>query len=325
MILLDLTKQELQEFFVQNLDAKKFVADQVFAWLNKGATFDQMTNVSLALRQKLSQIAIDQPIKIVQTLTSKIDGTQKFLYQLHDGNIIEGVLMQYKYGNTLCVSTQVGCRMGCKFCASTIGGLVRNLSAGEILGQVVAVNALGKGERFVTNVVLMGSGEPLDNYDNVIKFLRLVGHEKGLNIGYRHISLSTCGIVTGIEKLAKTLGTDTHTQLAAKIEKFCGNGADVLKGAHRFVPCDFVRTRGAFNACSAFFIGRIHRHDIETTEWHDSFECLEVGVDGGEPFAEIVEFDCFLHGCFCHNFYRPYVDFITIYNYTPRFEKVKSF
>ena len=152
MILLDLNKQQLQEFLQENLGVKKFVADQVFTWLNKGASFDQMTNVSLATRQKLAEIAIDKPIKIIQTLTSKIDGTQKFLYQLHDGNIIEGVLMQYKYGNTLCVSTQVGCRMGCKFCASTIGGLVRNLTAGEILGQVVEVNALGKGERFVTKI-----------------------------------------------------------------------------------------------------------------------------------------------------------------------------
>lgn len=202
MILLDLNKQELQEFLQQNLGVKKFVADQVFSWLNKGASFDQMTNVALATRQKLNQIAIDKPIKIIQTLTSKIDGTQKFLYQLHDGNVIEGVLMQYKYGNTLCVSTQVGCRMGCKFCASTIGGLVRNLTAGEILGQVVEVNALGKGERFVTNVVLMGSGEPLDNYDNVTKFLTLLSSPDGLNVSQRNVSLSTCGLAPQMMQLA---------------------------------------------------------------------------------------------------------------------------
>lgn len=202
MILLDLNKQQLQEFLQENLRVKKFVADQVFAWLNKGASFDQMTNVSLSTRQKLSQIAIDKPVKIIETLTSKIDGTQKFLYQLHDGNVIEGVLMQYKYGNTLCVSTQVGCRMGCKFCASTIGGLVRNLTAGEILGQVVEVNALGKGERFVTNVVLMGSGEPLDNYDNVTKFLSLLSSPDGLNVSQRNVSLSTCGLAPQIKQLA---------------------------------------------------------------------------------------------------------------------------
>ena len=202
MILLDLNKQELQEFLQQNLGVKKFVADQVFSWLNKGASFDQMTNVALATRQKLKEIAIDKPIKIIQTLTSKIDGTQKFLYQLHDGNVIEGVLMQYKYGNTLCVSTQVGCRMGCKFCASTIGGLVRNLTAGEILGQVVEVNALGKGERFVTNVVLMGSGEPLDNYENVTKFLTLLSSPDGLNVSQRNVSLSTCGLAPQMMQLA---------------------------------------------------------------------------------------------------------------------------
>ncbi|MBR2975155.1 MAG: 23S rRNA (adenine(2503)-C(2))-methyltransferase RlmN [Clostridia bacterium] len=202
MILLDLNKQQLQAYLQETLNVKRFVADQVFAWLNKGASFDQMTNVSLSTRQQLKQIAIDKPVKIVQTLTSKIDGTQKFLYQLHDGNVIEGVLMQYKYGNTLCVSTQVGCRMGCKFCASTIGGLVRNLTAGEILGQVVEVNALGKGERFVTNVVLMGSGEPLDNYDNVTKFLTLLSSPDGLNVSQRNVSLSTCGLVPQITQLA---------------------------------------------------------------------------------------------------------------------------
>ncbi|MEG2159489.1 MAG: 23S rRNA (adenine(2503)-C(2))-methyltransferase RlmN, partial [Clostridia bacterium] len=138
--------------------------------------------------------------------TSAIDGTIKLLYRLHDGNLIEGVLMNYKYGNTLCVSTQVGCRMGCKFCASTLGGLVRNLSAGEILGQVVAVNRYLGGDlenRKITNIVLMGSGEPLDNFDNVIKFLYLVNDVSGLNISMRNISLSTCGIAPKIDELAK--------------------------------------------------------------------------------------------------------------------------
>ena len=200
--LLDLNKQQLQDFLQQNLSVKKFVATQVFDWLNKGVKFDEMTNVSLEIRGKLKQIAYAQSVEIIQTFTSQIDGTQKFLYKLHDGNVIEGVLMKYKYGNTLCVSTQVGCRMGCKFCASTLGGLVRNLSAGEILGQVVAVNALGKGERYVTNVVLMGSGEPLDNFDNVTKFLDLLSSPDGLNVSQRNVSLSTCGLVPEITALA---------------------------------------------------------------------------------------------------------------------------
>ena len=146
----------------------------------------------------------DEPVKIIQTFTSA-DGTEKYLFSLADGNVIEGVLMKYKYGNTQCVSTQVGCRMGCKFCASTLGGLVRNLTSGEILCQILTVNALCGGNaktRTVTNVVLMGSGEPLDNYDNTVSFLKNVTAPDGINISARNISLSTCGIVPKIYALA---------------------------------------------------------------------------------------------------------------------------
>lgn len=205
MILLqDWDKSELTQYIVDNCNAKPFVGGQLFAWLNKGADFDKMTNINKNLKEQLSKDCLAQSVNIIKTFTSNIDGTQKLLYQLHDGNIIEGVLMKYKYGNTLCVSTQVGCRMGCKFCASTIGGLVRNLTAGEILGQVVAVNALGadSNSRYITNIVLMGSGEPLDNYDNVVKFLTLVSSAEGLNISCRNISLSTCGLVDKMMLLA---------------------------------------------------------------------------------------------------------------------------
>ena len=202
-VLQDFSKTELVEFLTTRFNVKRFVADNVFTWLNKGADFDEMTNVSKEFRSKLAESCVAQSVKIIETRESKLDGTKKFLYRLFDGNVIEGVLMNYKYGNTLCVSTQVGCRMGCKFCASTLGGLVRNLSVGEILGQVVAVNALGDGkERFVTNLVLMGSGEPLDNYDNVAKFLRLVSSEEGLNVSQRNVSLSTCGVVPNMRRLA---------------------------------------------------------------------------------------------------------------------------
>ena len=140
MILLqDYNLQELTDYLTANYNVKPFVAKQIFGWLNKSVDFDGMTNVSKSLREQLKQNCVAVSAKIVQTLTSKIDGTQKFLFELYDGNVIEGVLMKYKYGNTLCVSSQVGCRMGCKFCASTLGGLVRNLSAGEILGQVLSV------------------------------------------------------------------------------------------------------------------------------------------------------------------------------------------
>ena len=204
MILLqDMSLTELTDYLTANYEVKPFVAKQIFEWLTKSVDFDGMTNVAKSLRERLKVNCVAVSAKIVQTLTSAIDGTQKFLFELYDGNVIEGVLMKYKYGNTLCVSSQVGCRMGCKFCASTLGGLVRNLSAGEIIGQVLSVNALGEGkDRHVTNVVLMGSGEPLDNFDNVTKFLQLVTDPQGINISERNISLSTCGIVPNILKLA---------------------------------------------------------------------------------------------------------------------------
>ena len=203
IILQDMSLTELTDYLTANYNVKPYVAKQIFEWLVKSVDFDGMTNVAKSLREQLKQNCVAVSAKIVQTLTSQIDGTQKFLFELYDGNGIEGVLMQYKYGNTLCVSTQVGCRMGCKFCASTLGGLIRNLSAGEILGQVLSVNALGTGkERHVTNIVLMGSGEPLDNFDNVAKFLQLVTDPQGINISERNISLSTCGIVPNIRKLA---------------------------------------------------------------------------------------------------------------------------
>ena len=186
-----------------SLGEKKFRAKQAYDGIMRGKKISEI-NLSATLRQKLLEEYEDEPIKIIETLTSA-DGTEKYLFRLADGNIIEGVFMRYKYGNTQCVSTQVGCRMGCKFCASTLGGLVRNLTAGEILAQVLAVNSLHGGtaeKRAVTNLVLMGSGEPLDNYDNVIKFLRNVTAEGGINISARNISLSTCGLVPKIYSLA---------------------------------------------------------------------------------------------------------------------------
>lgn len=202
-ILNDFTIDELTEFITANFHVKPYVAKQLFSWLIKGADFDAMTNLSKSFRQQLKDFdCVAVSAKIVKTLSSA-DGTQKFLFELYDGNVVEGVLMRYKYGNTLCVSSQVGCRMGCKFCASTLGGLVRNLSAGEILGEVLSVNALGDGSsRHVTNVVMMGSGEPLDNFENVTKFLRLVSAPEGINISERNISLSTCGVVPQMRKLA---------------------------------------------------------------------------------------------------------------------------
>lgn len=202
--LLDFNKQEIAAELAQ-FDIKGYRVDQIFTALNQGKAFSEITTLNSQIKQTLSNNYISQPVSILEQKSAR-DGTIKFLYKLADNNIIEGVLMKYKYGNTLCVSTQVGCRMGCKFCASTLHGLVRNLSAGEILGQVVVVNRLLGGNlgeaRKITNIVLMGSGEPLDNYDNVTKFFRLVTHDEGLNISERNISLSTCGLVPQIKQLA---------------------------------------------------------------------------------------------------------------------------
>lgn len=203
-ILQDYSLQELKEIMV-NYGEKSFRAEQIFQGLSQGNKISEISNISNELKRKLLIDFIDEPVKLEERLISK-DGTEKYLFSLYDGNIVEGVYMKNNYGNTECLSTQVGCRMGCKFCASTIGGLVRNLSAGEMLATVCLVNKINGGNaktRAVTNVVLMGSGEPLDNYDNVIKFLKLLSNEKGLNISLRNISLSTCGIVPKMYDLAK--------------------------------------------------------------------------------------------------------------------------
>ena len=189
-------KQALSE-----MGEKPFRAGQVFSWLHKGARFPDMTNLSLSLRQKLAENGIDQPVTVRETRVSGLDGTKKFLFALPDGNCVEGVLMRYHYGVTLCISTQVGCKMGCRFCASTLEGCLRNLTAAEMLGEVQCANQVLRGER-VHNIVLMGSGEPMDNYDEVVRFLRLVSHAEGLNIGLRHISVSTCGLVPQMKRFA---------------------------------------------------------------------------------------------------------------------------
>ena len=198
--LYSLLPTELEEYFL-SIGEPKFRAKQVFARLPKGERVGEITNLSKALREKLERETLDTLPVVEERLVSNIDGTVKYLFRLHDGMCIESVFMKYKHGNTLCISSQVGCRMGCKFCASTIGGRVRDLYPSELLGQVIAAEK-DSGER-ISNIVMMGIGEPLDNYDNVIKFLRLVNHPDGLNIGYRHISLSTCGVVDGINRLAE--------------------------------------------------------------------------------------------------------------------------
>ena len=198
--LLSLYPHELEEFII-SLGEPKYRAKQLFTQMHRGISFEDMTNVGKATKQKIAERAFYALPSIRRKLVSAIDGTVKYLFELSDGNCVESVVMKYKHGNTICVSSQVGCRMGCAFCASTIGGKLRDLRASEILGQVMMAQT-DTGER-ISNIVMMGIGEPLDNYDNVIRFLRLVGNEDGMNIGYRHISLSTCGLVDKIERLAK--------------------------------------------------------------------------------------------------------------------------
>lgn len=198
--LLSLLPDELEALLL-SVGEPKYRAKQMFPQLHRGLSPDEMTNVGKATREKLATVAQYHLPQVRRRLVSAIDGTVKYLFELRDGHCVESVVMKYNHGNTICISSQVGCRMGCKFCASTIGGKVRDLLAGELLGQIVAAQR-DIGER-IDNVVMMGIGEPLDNFDNVVKFLRLVAHPDGLNIGYRHISLSTCGVVPNIYRLAE--------------------------------------------------------------------------------------------------------------------------
>lgn len=180
-----------------------FRGKQIFRWIHQGADFSEMTNLSETMREKLKQEAVAQPVRIRLERKSPLDGTVKFLYELLDGNCVEGVLMRYKYGVSLCISTQVGCRMGCRFCASTLEGRVRDLTSGEMLGEILCANRYLASENVrVSHVVLMGSGEPLDNYDHVIRFLRLLKEEDGIRLSLRNVSLSTCGIVPKMYALA---------------------------------------------------------------------------------------------------------------------------
>ena len=196
-----LNLEELKEEMVGNQE-KEFRAKQVYEWLHVKivSDFSEMLNLPKSLRDKLSHVFFCPVLKAVNVQESMMDGTKKYLFELNDGNVIESVLMKYKHGNSVCISSQVGCKMGCTFCASTIDGLARSLSPSEMLEQIYAITRL-QGER-ISNVVVMGSGEPLDNYENLLKFIELISDENGLNISQRNITVSTCGIVPKIYELA---------------------------------------------------------------------------------------------------------------------------
>ncbi len=279
----DFSLQELTDIIV-GMKLPKFRAKQLFDMAVKNKEYEEVTNLPKALVEAVSKEYLATAVKLHKEFCSK-DGTKKYLYELSDGNIIEGVYMPHGYGDTLCVSTQVGCRMGCKFCASGIGGLVRNLTAGEILGQVLLANRLNGGtpeKRAVTNVVLMGSGEPLDNYDNVTKFLRLVSAQDGINISLRNVSLSTVGMVDKIRELANsglavTMTISLHAPTNAKRDELVP-----MNGKHNII---------AIMSAAKYYFEKTHRRII--------FEYAMVdGVNSDEQSA--LELAKLVRGMCCH-------------------------
>lgn len=232
-------KQELRE-----MGEKPFRAGQIFKWLHLGVeSFDEMTDLSKPLRAKLAGRYLLTVPKIERKQVSKLDGTAKYLWRLHDGDCVESVFMRYKHGNSVCVSTQVGCRMGCAFCASGIFGLKRHLSAGEILDQVLFMQKDAGVP--VSNIVLMGTGEPLDNYDNVLKFLHLVSCPEGINIGQRHISLSTSGLADKIEALA---GEHLQITLSISLHSPDNESRSAMMPVNRSYPIERL-----MRACEYYF------------------------------------------------------------------------
>lgn len=245
-ILQDLTYGEL-ETLAEEYGEPRFRADQIRRGLTAGDRISAISGLPKSFRAKLLERFEDEPVRIAERYVSS-DGTEKYLYALADGNVVEGVLMSYKYGRTQCVSTQVGCRMGCVFCASGLNGLIRNLTAGEILAQVLCVNRLAGGtpeKRTVTNLVLMGSGEPLDNYEQTVRFLRLATSPGGIGVSARNISLSTCGLVPRMRDLAEE---NLPVNLTVSLHSpFDGERAELMPAAKAY------SIREILDACSYYF------------------------------------------------------------------------
>ena len=252
--ILSLSLSELTEKIIE-IGEPKFRAKQIFDWLCKGAWDEEMKNIPKALRLKLNEYFFYPLPTIERKLVSKIDGTQKYLFKLYDGELIESVFMRYQHGNTLCISSQVGCRMGCKFCASTLLGRTRDLYPSEMLGQIIAAEK-DTGER-ISNVVMMGIGEPLDNYDNTIKFLKLVSSDDGLNIGLRHISVSTCGLVDKIERLSSE---NLPVTLSISLHAYDNSVRDEIMPVNKKYPIEIL-----LGACQKYFEKTSRRISFEYT------------------------------------------------------------
>ena len=273
--------EEMQEWVI-SIGEKPFRGKQIYEWLHQkqAEDFEEMSNLSKTLREKLSKEFRIGKTEVVEKLESKIDGTCKFLFRLDDGNVIESVLMKYKHGNSVCISSQVGCRMGCRFCASTLDGLARNLEVSEMLGQIYAIQKISK-ER-VSNVVVMGSGEPFDNYDNIVKFLHMLSDEKGLNISQRNITVSTCGIVEKIMELAKE-----KLQITLAISLHAPNDEvrkELMPVANRYTMAQI------YEACQSYFNETGRRITFEYS--------LVEGVNDSEAYAN--QLAGYLKGLNCH-------------------------
>ncbi|MBU5482729.1 23S rRNA (adenine(2503)-C(2))-methyltransferase RlmN [Clostridium sp. MSJ-11] len=278
--ILDYSIEELKIWLVNNGE-KGFRSSQIFDWIYKEVyDFDNMKNLSSNAKELLKNNFYFSIPEVVRKIESKDGGTIKFLFKYSDGNIIESVVMKYKHGNSICVSTQIGCRMGCNFCASTIGGMVRNLTQGEILGQILRASSEIK-ER-ISNIVMMGSGEPLDNFENVFKFIELVNSSQGLNIGQRHITLSTCGIVPKIIDLA-----DKNMQITLAISLHAPNDElrkTMMPISNKYKICDIIES------CKYY---------IEKTNRRITFEyALVKDVNDSDKHAE--ELGELLKGMLCH-------------------------
>ncbi|MCI7105937.1 MAG: 23S rRNA (adenine(2503)-C(2))-methyltransferase RlmN [Lachnobacterium sp.] len=272
---------ELTEF-VASIGEKAFRAKQLYQWLHvkQVYAFDDMTNLSKAFREKLNEVSFITDLKQEQVQISQIDGTRKYLFLLEDGNVIESVLMRYKHGNSVCISSQVGCRMGCRFCASTLDGLVRGLRPSEMIDQIYKIGQ-DIGER-ISNVVVMGTGEPMDNYDNLLKFITLLTDENGLNISQRNLTVSTCGIVPRMrqladEKLSITLALSLHASNQKK-------RLELMPVANKYDIHDVI------DACKYYF---------DQTGRRVTFEYSLVGGvnDTDEDARELSQL---IHGMNCH-------------------------